>query len=52
MYSVEIDPNHQHAGSMHWLISDCYENLRDEGVLTAEEADPVIEWGYKTLFDR
>ena len=52
MYSVETDPNHQWAGTMHWMISDCYKKLQADEVLTAEEADPVIEWGYKTLFDR
>ncbi len=39
------------AGSMHWLISDCYENLRRVGSVPATEADAVIEWGYQTLFD-
>ena len=31
---------------MHWLISNCYENLK-----RSEEADATIEWGYQTLFD-
>jgi tetratricopeptide (TPR) repeat protein len=52
LYSIDANPNHEFAGSMHWLVSDCYEKLkRDEAVL-AEEADPLIEWGYQTLFDQ
>ena len=36
---------------MHWLVSDCYEKMKKAGQLSAEEADPVIEWGYLTLFE-
>ena len=50
--SIEANPNHQFAGSMYWLVSDCYEKLKRDGVVSAEEADPLIEWGYQTLFDR
>ena len=51
MRSVEANPNHQFAGAMHWLVSDCYEKLEKSGHISSEEADPVIEWGYQTLFD-
>ena len=51
MASIEINPGHRLVGAMHWLISDCYEKLKLAGEVLAEEADPVIEWGYQTLFD-
>ena len=51
MTSIEINPRHVYAGSMHWLVSDCYEKLEKSGHISSEEADPVIEWGYQTLFD-
>ena len=49
--SLQIDPDFQHAGAMHWMISSCYQKLQDVGVFTDEQAGPVIEWGYQTLFD-
>ena len=36
---------------MHWLVSICYERMRAAGLLTPQEADPIIEYWYKTLFD-
>ena len=51
MTSIEINPAHVYAGAMHWLVSDCYEKLEKSGHISSEEADPLIEWGYKTLFD-
>jgi tetratricopeptide (TPR) repeat protein len=52
MRAIDADPRHEFAGSMHWLVSDCYEKLKRDGAVSVEEADPVIEWGYQTLFDR
>ncbi|MCE5186375.1 MAG: hypothetical protein LLF76_09645 [Planctomycetaceae bacterium] len=49
--AIEADPHYEYAGPMHWMISHCYEKLRDEDAITANEADPIIEWGYKTLFE-
>ncbi|HBR19065.1 MAG TPA: hypothetical protein DD726_02475 [Phycisphaerales bacterium] len=49
--SIEADPNQMFAGDMHWLISDSYEKLKAAGDVNAVEADPIIEWGYQTLFD-
>ena len=51
MDSVAANSRHQHAGSMHWMISSCYERLQREGAVSAEEVAPVIEWGYQTLFE-
>lgn len=50
--SIEANPQFIFAGAMHSLISHCYEKLKAVGELTAEEADPVIEWGYQTVFDQ
>jgi tetratricopeptide (TPR) repeat protein len=49
--AIEADPGFIYAGSMHWLIADCYEKLKRDGIVDAVEADPAIEWGYQTLFD-
>ncbi len=51
MNSIDANPDHRHAGSMHWMVSHCYEKLKQDSLVSAEEADAVIEWGYKTLFD-
>ncbi|HOL32556.1 MAG TPA: hypothetical protein PK052_11310 [Anaerohalosphaeraceae bacterium] len=50
--SLDLFPNHPHAGSTCRMIADCYVKLKAEGVVDPNEADPVIEWGYKTLFDQ
>lgn len=49
--SIEANPDHPYAGTMHWMISECYVRLKAAGAVSAEEADPIIEWGYQTLFD-
>ena len=50
--SIEADPQFRFAGAMHWLISECYEKLKAAGQVRSEDADPVIEWGYQTVFDQ
>lgn len=52
MQSVAADPNHEYAGAMHWLVADCYEKLKKAGAVSSDEADPIIEWAYQTLFDK
>ena len=37
---------------MHRMIANCYTRLKAAGEISAEEADPVIEWGYRTLFEK
>ena len=37
---------------MHWMISDCYVKLKTAGHIPPEKADPIIEWGYQTLFEQ
>ena len=49
--SVQADPKHRFADAMHWLVADCYEKLKKEGSVSAEDADGMIEYGYQTLFD-
>jgi tetratricopeptide (TPR) repeat protein len=50
--AIETDPNFRFAGSMHRLIADCYEHLKEEGLIDKEEADSIIEWGYQAVFER
>jgi tetratricopeptide (TPR) repeat protein len=50
--AIQANPRFEFAGSMHRLVSGCYENLKLEGQIDNEEADPIIEWGYQTVFDR
>ncbi len=50
--SIEINPQFELAGALHLLVSDCYEKMEKAGQISTEEADPVIEWGYKTLFEK
>ncbi len=52
MASIEANPDHPYVGSMHWMISECYVRLKAAGAVSAEEADPIIEWGYQTLFEK
>jgi len=40
------------SGSLHWMIGVCYENLKADGAVSAEEAEAVMEWGYQTVFER
>jgi tetratricopeptide (TPR) repeat protein len=50
--ALEAEPGFQYAGAMHWMIGVCFENLKSEGQVEAEEADAVMEWGYQTVFER
>ena len=52
MDAIDSNPRFEYAGATHWLISDCYENLKREGQIPGDEADPAIEWGYQTLFEQ
>jgi len=49
--SIIADPNHPFAGQTHWLVSSCYEKLKDSETVDTNEANIMIEWGYQTLFD-
>jgi len=49
--AIEADPGFIYAGSTHWLIADCYEKLKRDGIVDAAEADPIIEREFQTLFD-
>lgn len=49
--SVEANSQFMFADAMHWLVADCYEKLKQNGSVSAETADGMIEWGYQTLFN-
>ena len=53
-YQKVVDewPNYEYAWSAQSLIGQCYEKLRDSGVLSESEANPKIEEAYKAVIER
>ena len=53
-YQKVVDewPNYQYAWSAQCLIGECYEKLRDSGVLSESEANPKIEQAYMAVIER
>jgi TolA-binding protein len=45
-------PGYQYAWSAQCLIGECYEMLRDCGVIPASEAQPLIEQAYKAVIEK